>query len=120
MGFFTNDVMKKEFRVKKNEDFSTIISKRQSVANRAFIVYFLKNNHEKTRVGISVSKKIGNAVIRNKTKRQVRMLVQEIFDFQEPIDYVIIIRKVYLSLSYEEKKKELNYLYQKINRRMGI
>lgn len=110
--------MKKEYRVKKNEDFSAIISKKQSFANRAFIVYYLNNNEKKARIGISVSKKIGNAVIRNKIKRQVRMMVQEIFNFQEPIDYVIIIRKKYLFLSYEENKKELNYVYHKINKRM--
>lgn len=111
--------MKKKYRVKRNEDFSNIISKKQSFANRSFIIYYKKNEEKYSRVGISVGKKIGNAVIRNKIKRQVRMMVQEIFDFQEPIDYVIIIRKKYISLSYEENKKELLYIYQKINRRMG-
>lgn len=111
--------MKKNNRVRRNEDFSHIISKKQSVANRSFIMYYMKNNEKNARIGISVSKKLGNAVVRNKTKRQVRMLAQEIFDFQQPVDYVIIIRKIYLSLSYEENKKELNYLYQKINKRMG-
>jgi ribonuclease P protein component len=110
--------MKKQYRVKKNEDFSAILSKKQSFANRSFVVYYKKNEEEHTRVGISVSKKVGNAVLRNKVKRQVRMIVNEIFDFQYPMDYVIIIRKVYVSLSYEENKKEMAYIYQKINKRM--
>lgn len=119
MDFFTKYVMKKKYRVKKNEDFSTIISKKQSFANRSFVIYYRRNEAEYPHMGISVSKKLGNAVVRNKIKRQVRMMVQEIFDFQEAIDYVIIIRKMFLSLSYEENKKELQYIFSKVRKRMG-
>ncbi|WP_278453298.1 ribonuclease P protein component, partial [Thomasclavelia spiroformis] len=58
--------MKKEYRVKKNEDFSRIIKRKQSMANRTFIIYYLKNDIGHARIGISVSKKLGKAVIRNK------------------------------------------------------
>lgn len=50
--------MKKEYRVKKNEDFSRIIKRKQSMANRTFIIYYLKNDIGHARIGISVSKKI--------------------------------------------------------------
>ena len=58
--------MKKEFRVKRNEDFSKIIARKKSFANSCFIIYKDENQIGHGRVGISVSKKLGNAVTRNK------------------------------------------------------
>ena len=75
--------MKKEYRVKKNEDFSRIIKRKQSMANRTFIIYYLKNDIGHARIGISVSKKLGKAVIRNKIKRQVRMIVKETINLDD-------------------------------------
>ena len=111
--------MKKEYRIRKNEDFSKIISKKTSLANQSFIIYYTKNDISHIRVGISVSKKLGNAVVRNKIKRQVRSLVNETFNFEENIDFIIIVRNKYLQLSYEENKKEIKYVYQKTIKRMG-
>ena len=91
--------MKKEFRVRKNEDFSRIIKKKQSMANRSFIIYYLKNDLDHARIGISVSKKLGKAVIRNKIKRQVRMMLQQTINFNSNLN-------------------ELKYLYKKILKRM--
>ena len=109
--------MQKEYRIKKNEEFQAIIKKRQSVANAKFVVYYRKND-DHLKVGISVSKKLGNAVVRNKTKRQVRMMVSEVFDKKQKKDYIIIVRNKYLLCSYEDNKKDLEYLYNKINKRM--
>lgn len=82
--------MKKEYRVKKNEDFSRIIKRKQSMANRTFIIYYLKNDIGHARIGISVSKKLGKAVIRNKIKRQVRMIVKETINLDDNYDYIVI------------------------------
>ncbi|MDD8049157.1 MAG: ribonuclease P protein component [Thomasclavelia sp.] len=111
--------MKKEYRVKKNEDFSKIISKKKSVANKSFIIYYLNNNLDHGRVGISVSKKLGNAVVRNKIKRQVRMMIQDVFDLNKSIDYVVIMRNNYLHNSYSVNKDNLLSLYNKLLKRKG-
>ena len=110
--------MDKLHRVRKNEDFQSIIKDKKSVANSKFVVYYKKNNLSLLRVGFSVSKKLGKAVVRNKTKRQVRMMAREIFDQNQSMDYVIIVRNKFLESSYEENKKDLLFLYNKINRRM--
>ena len=66
------------------------------------------------RVGISVSKKIGNAVIRNKIKRQIRMMFIESFDNQAyKYDVIIIVRKKYLENSYIDNKSYLEKLLKK-------
>ncbi len=109
--------MKKEYRIKRSEDFQTIIKKRQSVSSSRFVVYYMRND-DYLRVGISVSKKLGNAVVRNKSKRQIRMMAQEVFDKKEKMDYIIITRKNFLVSSYVENIKELKYLRGKIYKRM--
>ncbi|PTH23703.1 ribonuclease P protein component [Staphylococcus arlettae] len=65
--------MEKQYRIKKNKDFQFVYKKGKSVANRQFVVY-TKPNKTLThfRLGISVSKKIGNAVVRNRIKRGIR------------------------------------------------
>ena len=109
--------MKKEYRIRKNEEFQDIIKTRQSIANAKFVVYYRKNN-EHLKVGISVSKKLGNAVVRNKIKRQVRMMAQQVFDKNHKLDLIVIVRNKYLLSSFEDNKKDLIYLYNKINKRM--
>ena len=109
--------MKKEYRIKKNEDFQTIIKKKKSIVNRQFVIYF-DDNHEHLKVGISVSKKLGHAVVRNKIKRQVRMMVHQVFDKNQKMNFIIIIRHQYLNQSYQDNLKSLMSLYNKINRRM--
>ncbi|MCI2948438.1 ribonuclease P protein component [Staphylococcus caledonicus] len=64
--------VEKAYRIKKNSDFQTIYKKGESVANRQFVVYTYNSNNEHFRLGISVSKKLGNAVTRNKIKRAIR------------------------------------------------
>lgn len=85
---------------------------------RILVLLFIKmktNGHG--RVGISVSKKLGNAVTRNKIKRQLRMMIQECFHFDEEVDYIVIVRKRFLDNTYIENKKELEYLYKKVKRK---
>ena len=110
--------MKKDYRVKKNEDFSYIIKKKQSIANRSFIIYYLKNDVGHARVGISVSKKLGKAVVRNKIKRQVRMIIKETINLDDNYDYIVIVRNKFLDLDFISNLKEFNYLYKKILKRM--
>ena len=110
--------MKKEYRVKKNEDFSYIIKHKQILDNRSFIIYYVKNDLNHARIGISVSKKLGKAVIRNKIKRQVRMIVQQTINFNDNYDYIVIVRNKYLDLDFISNLNELKYLYKKILKRM--
>ena len=109
--------MKKEYRIKKNQEFQAIIKTKKSGANQKFVIYY-RENEDHLKVGISVSKKLGNAVVRNKVKRQVRMMVQEIFDKNQKKDYIIILRNKYLKDSFAVNKRDLEYLYNKINKRM--
>lgn len=109
--------MNKYHTVKKNIEFSEIIGKCNFVKNRSFVIYFDRNNLNKYRFGISVSKKLGNAVYRNKYKRQVRSIIDKYKkNYPNDMDYIIIIRYGYINLSFDEKEKDFLYLLNKINK----
>ena len=110
--------MKVKFRVKTHEDFQSVIKENKSVSNRIFVLYYKKNNLDHSRVGISASKKLGNAVVRNKIRRQVRMMAKKVINFEHPIDYCLIVRKSFLNETFELNQKEMSILVEKAIRRI--
>lgn len=106
--------MKVKYRVKSHQDFQKVIHDNKRVSNYNFVLYFKPNELEHARVGISTSKKLGNAVVRSTIRRQVRVMAREIFDFNKNKEYVIIVRKGYLDNSYQENYESLKKLVTKI------
>ena len=100
--------MKKKLIVKNNRDFDEIIKNGICNKNQSFIVHNRSNNLSYDRYGISVSKKLGNAVFRNKYKRKIRAII-DIYkkDYINNKDYIIILRKGALNKSFDILKKEL-------------
>lgn len=109
--------MKKEFRIKKNKEFQAVFQKRKSTANRQFVIYVLqKEDQPFFRIGLSVSKKIGNAVTRNRVKRLIRQVFLEEKDHvKSGMDFVIIARKPSAEMDYAEVKKSLLHVFKKAN-----
>lgn len=99
--------MKKSYRVKRERDFNQIFSHGKNVANRKFVVYRLSKNQQHFRVGLSVSKKLGNAVVRNRIKRKIRHILIEYQSQLVADDFVIIARKGVEELDYHEMKQNL-------------
>ncbi len=106
--------MKKEYRIKKTQEFQSIMSKKQYSAKPSVVIYCAKKCEEHARVGISVSKKLGNAVQRNKIKRQLRMMLQEMASQSYPYDAIIIARNAYSSQSYQQNKKDLESCFKNV------
>ena len=100
--------MKKSYRVKKEKDFKALFDAGHSVANRKFVVYCLDRDLPHFRVGLSVSKKLGNAVTRNQIKRRIRhVLIQNSNQLVDNVDFVVIARKGVELLEYAEIEKNL-------------
>ena len=100
--------MKKMNIVKESRDFQKIIEKGKCSKNRYYVIYQLENDLNHYRFGISISKKTGNAVIRNLYKRKLRNIIdanKKLYPKNQ--DYIIIIRKNCLLLSYQEMKESL-------------
>lgn len=102
--------IKKEYRVKRPKDFEQIFAAKRSFANKKLIVYTLNAEQSHFRVGISVSKKLGNAVVRNRIKRLIRHAVAEFAPHLSNQDFVIIARQGVQELNYEEMKKNLKHI----------
>lgn len=106
--------MKKKYRICKNEEFKKIRKQDHTLVNPSFVVYISPRGLDHARFGISVSKKLGNAVVRNHIKRQIRMMIHESIDFDHyPIDAIIVARKVFNSNDYSTNKKLLEKLLNK-------
>ena len=106
--------MKKEFRVKKTQEFSEIMNYTKFYACPSVSIYVKPRKEDHARVGISVGKRMGNAVIRNKIKRQVREMVHDIYTFDENFDTIILVRPKYHEESYQNNKKLLERLVKKV------
>lgn len=100
--------MKKALIVKKQEDFNRIIKCGKCKKNKNFVIYYEENSLGYDKFGISVGKKIGKAVVRNKYKRKIRSIIDEYKKvYQNSRNYIIILRKNCLEISHEEMKESI-------------
>jgi ribonuclease P protein component len=104
--------MKRSFRIKKNAEFQEVFKKGKSVANRQFVVYSLKRSGQTNyRIGLSVSKKVGNAVTRNRIKRYLRQSFLELSDqLHKDIELIVIARKPAATMSFAEVKGSMTHV----------
>ena len=97
--------------LKKNKDFQIVYKKGKSYANKYLVMYVLNNEEKKNRLGISVSKKVGNSVVRHRLTRLVResYRLQE-SRFQKGLDIVVICRASAKGRTYQELESALIHL----------
>lgn len=105
----------KSLRLRNRADFSRVYRHGKSFANHQFVVYwFRKKEVEKFRVGISVSKKVGNAVVRNRMRRLVKEIVRHHEGkLIEHVDMVFIVRKGALDMPYKDLEKSVLHVLRK-------
>ena len=103
--------MKFSDSLKKNRDFQNVYSKGRSYANRMLVMYVLNNHTENNRLGISVSKKVGNSVIRHRITRLIRESYRLQEDmFNSGLDIVVIARVSAKGATYWDIEKALLHL----------
>ena len=97
--------------LKKNRDFQVIYRQGTSYANRYLVMYVKENHLEKNRIGISVSKKVGNSVVRHRLTRLIResyRLNEQ--KFRSGLDIVVVARVNAKGRSCQEIEKALLHL----------
>lgn len=99
--------------LKKNEDFKKIYKKRKSKADNRFVVYTAKNDTNNLRLGISVSKKVGNSVVRHRVKRLVKECCRLNRDkFITGYDIVVVARLGAKESTYKETCESILKLFK--------
>ncbi len=97
--------------LKKNRQFQFVYKNGKSYANKYLVMYVKENGTERNRLGISVSKKVGNSVVRHRVTRLVResyRLHEAVFN--SGLDIVIVARVSAASVGYEEIESALLHL----------
>ena len=103
--------MKFSESLKKNRDFQKVYSNGRSFANRYLVMYILENGSSGNRLGISVSKKVGNSVVRHRIKRLIKESYRLNEDsFLSGYDIVVIARVTANKISYFEMESALLHL----------
>lgn len=97
--------------LKKNHDFKNVYNNGKSFANKYLVMYVLKNELNRNRIGISVSKKVGNSVVRHRVTRLIResYRLNETM-FQNGLDIVVIARVGIKDKNYNEVNNALIHL----------
>ena len=99
----------KKEHIRKRKDFLAVIASGQKLQTKHFIIYLRVNSQPFSRLGITVSHRVGKAVQRNRVKR----LLREFFrlhkkDFHRGLDLVIIAKKGAADLTYQQVSGELS------------
>lgn len=106
--------MRKLYIVKSTRDFDDIIKTGINIKNKFFNIYYKDNNLKYDRFGVSVGKKLGNAVFRNKYKRKLRSIIDNYKkDYNNSKDYIIILRKDAVGEKYKVLEDEFNKIMNK-------
>ena len=106
--------MKVQNRIKKNVEFNKVIDEGKLIKSDSLTLYFLENTLGYTRIGISIPRKSGKAVVRNKMKRQIRAIIAHDVDLHKSIDIVLIARKQYDINQFEKTRFDIKYLIEKV------
>ena len=109
--------MKAAFSVKENYEFRRIYRKGKSAVGSGLVVYCQKNRQGLTRLGVTVSTKLGKAVVRNRVRRRIR----EIYRLNKPLmkpgwDVIIVARVKAVNMEY----RKLNQAYLRLLEQVGL
>ena len=101
--------------LKKDSDFRKVYKHGKSFANRYLVMYILNNKSEDSRIGISVSKKVGKATIRNKVRRRIKEAYRLNIDenIKNGYDIVFIARVAIKDADYIDIEKSMKHLIRK-------
>ena len=106
--FFLKEIMKRYEMVKSHEEFNEIINKGNKIKGKYVYIFSKEKEYLKPNYGIAVGKKLGNAVVRNKFKRQFRNIVDNNrFLFKNNHNYIIMIKKEANNASFSDLENDL-------------
>ena len=106
--------MKKNNILKESRDFDRIIKNNKPYKYKDYIIFIERDTNSNYKFGISVGKKVGNAVIRNKTKRRIKAIIDK-KDYQNNFNCIIIVGRGVNEKSFSEMENNLMTALKNIN-----
>ena len=108
--------MQKQYRLKGEKTFNAVFKKGTSVGSKYLVIIFLQNKGG-VKVGFSVSKKVGNSVVRNKVRRRLRASFRLILPkVKSGYNYIVVARKEAALAQYAELDGTIKYLLKKADK----
>lgn len=106
--------MQARYRLTQNSSFGYIYRNGQSVANKHMVILYVKTKYT-LKVGFSVSKKIGNSVVRNRVKRRLKECFRSLIpNLNKKYNYIIVARDASADASYQELFRGMTALLKRI------
>jgi len=102
--------------IKNNREFRYIYNKGVSLANRNVVCYKHPKREEKPRFGVSISGKVGIAVVRNRIKRQIKEILREFLKqgiLSDEYDIIFIVRVRCADADFESIRKSVYDILKK-------
>ncbi|MEG1560206.1 MAG: ribonuclease P protein component [Clostridia bacterium] len=106
--------MKRCYSLKRNKEFSYVYRSGKSAACRSLVIVYRKNRVGSVKIGLSVSKRIGKSVVRNRVKRQLRAVLTPLIpSIKTGFSIIFIARSPILTGRYADIEKSVKHLLEK-------
>lgn len=108
--------MDKRYRLRSNEEFRKIYKNGKNYWNRNLVMYIKKNGLDHSRIGYTVTKKIGNSVVRNRIRRRMKEIFRKNFDkIKEEYDIILIPKKNVIDIDYQQLESAMLHIFKLAN-----
>lgn len=105
--------MNKIYRLKNKREFDVVYKNGKSYWNRNLILYVNKNSLDYNRIGYSITKKVGNSVVRNKIRRRMKEIYRlNLDDMDVGYDFILIPKKNTAEIPYEQLESAMLHIFK--------
>ena len=99
--------------LKKDKEFRYVYKKGKSFANKNLVIYYIKNNTKDLKIGISISKKVGKAVVRNRLRRLIKENLRNMNYIKTGYTIIFLSKIGSEKIDYNQMKGSIKHILKK-------